>query len=79
MVLVAAVMGVVTAGLALPFVGALGAGAKDVAKSMEKLPASLKTRDLAQRTQILDAKGGLIATLYDENRITVPLRRRSRG
>ena len=78
MVLVAAVMGVVTAGLALPFVGALGAGAKDVAKSMEKLPASLKTRDLAQRTQILDAKGGLIATLYDENRITVPLSQISR-
>ena len=75
---VSAVLGLVVAGLALPFAGALGAGSREVAKSMEKLPESLKTQDLAQKTQILDSSGNVIATLYDENRVTVPLSQISR-
>ncbi len=78
LVLVAAVVGLIASGLALPFVGALGFGAKGVSKSMEDLPAELETQELAQRSQILDAKGNVIAILYDENRITVPLSRISR-
>ncbi|MGI8646529.1 MAG: penicillin-binding protein [Nocardioides sp.] len=78
MIAVAAVMGVVVAGLAIPFAGALGIGARGVASSMEELPAALETRDLAQKTQIVDASGNVIATLYDENRITVPLSQISR-
>ena len=78
MIAVAAVMGVVVAGLAIPFAGALGIGARGVASSIEELPADLETRDLAQKTQIVDAEGNTIATLYDENRINVPLSQISR-
>ena len=78
MVAVAAVMGVVVAGLAIPFAGALGIGARNVAQSMDNLPAELETEPLAQKTRIVDANGNLIATLYDENRINVPLRQISR-
>ena len=78
MIAVAAVMGVVVAGLAIPFAGALGIGARGVANSIEELPADLETQDLAQKTQIVDAEGNTIATLYDENRINVPLSQISR-
>ncbi len=78
MVAVAAVMGVVVAGLAIPFAGVLGIGARDVAKGMDNLPTELKTEPLAQKTRILDSKGNLIATLYDENRVNVPLQQISR-
>src|SRR3954452_23604519 len=70
MLAVAAVMGVVVAGLAIPFAGVLGVGARNVARGMDDLPAELETGDLAQRTRILDSKGKLITTLYDENRIS---------
>lgn len=76
--LVAVVMGVVVAGLAIPFAGALGLGADRVAKTINHLPAELETEDLAQRTQIVDEQGNLVATLYDENRISVPLSQISR-
>jgi membrane peptidoglycan carboxypeptidase len=78
MIAVAGVMGVVVAGLAIPFAGALGFGARNVAESIEELPAELETQDLAQKTQIVDAAGNVIATLYDENRINVPLSQISR-
>lgn len=76
--LVAVVMGVVAAGLVIPFAGALGLGASQVADSMEQLPAELETEDLAQKTFIVDSEGTTIATLYDENRINVPLSEISR-
>ena len=76
--IVAVVMGVVVAGLAIPFAGALGLGADRVADGMKHLPAELETEDLAQKTQIVDGSGNVIATLYDENRITVPLSQMSR-
>jgi membrane peptidoglycan carboxypeptidase len=75
---VAAVMGVVVAGLAIPFAGVLGLGARDVAKTMDSLPAELKTEELPQKTRIVDGSGNVIATLYDENRISVPLSQISR-
>ena len=78
MLAVAAVMGVVVAGLAIPFAGVLGIGARDAAKSMDNLPARLETEPLAQKTQVVDAKGNVIASLYDENRINVPLKQISR-
>jgi membrane peptidoglycan carboxypeptidase len=73
MVAVAAVLGVVVAGLAIPFAGIAGIGARNVARTMDDLPEELKTDPLSQRTTILDADGNRIASLYDENRITVPL------
>ena len=73
MALVSAVLGIVVAGLAIPFAGVLGFAARDVADSMRDLPAELETRPLAQRTRILAKDGKPIATLYDENRVSVPL------
>lgn len=78
MVSVAALLGVVVAGLAIPFAGAIGIGARDVSRAMEQLPEELETQDLAQKTQMVDANGKTIATLYDENRIVVPLNQISR-
>ena len=41
-------------------------------------PAELETEALPQKTKILDADGNTIATLYDENRVNVPLDQISR-
>jgi membrane peptidoglycan carboxypeptidase len=73
MAMVSAVLGLVVAGLAIPFAGVLGFAARDVADSMRDLPASLETKPLPQRTRILAKDGSPIATLYDENRVSVPL------
>ena len=78
MVTVAAVMGVVVAGLAIPFAGLLGIGARNVAQTMDNLPAELETEALPQKTKILDSEGNIIATLYDENRVNVSLDQISR-
>ncbi len=78
MLAVAAVMGLVAAGLAIPFAGVLGIGTKKVASSMTGLPEELKTEPLAQRTLMVDEAGNVIATLFDENRINVSLSQISR-
>jgi membrane peptidoglycan carboxypeptidase len=78
MVAVAAVLGIVVAGLAIPFAGIAGIGARNVARTMDNLPEELKTDELPQRTTILDANGNRLASYYDENRITVPLQSISR-
>ena len=70
---VAVVMGVLVACLAIPFAGLVGVAAKDVSKGMVNLPESLEAKDLSQKTRIYDANGNLIASLYDQNRINVPL------
>ena len=80
MIAVSAVLGVVVAGLAIPFAGVAGIGARNVARTMDNLPEELQTAEdpLSQRTTILDADGNRLASLYDENRITVPLKGISR-
>jgi membrane peptidoglycan carboxypeptidase len=78
MLAVAAVMGLVAAGLAIPFAGVLGVATKQVASGMTNLPEELETEPLSQRTVIVDGAGNVIASLYDENRINVPLRNISR-
>src|SRR4051794_21574807 len=78
MVAVAAVMGAVVAGLAIPFAGVLGIGARQVAQAMDNLPAELETDPLPQKTRLVDAQGNTIATLYDENRVNVSLNQISR-
>ena len=70
---VAVVMGVLTACLAIPFAGLVGVAAKDVSAGMVNLPESLEAKDLSQKTRIYDVNGNLIASLYDQNRINVPL------
>ena len=78
MAAVAAVLGVVVAGLAIPFAGIAGIGARNVARTMDDLPEELQIDELSQRTTILDANGNRLASLYDENRIKVPLKGISR-
>lgn len=74
LVAVSAVIGVLVAGLAIPFVAAIGYGAHTVDASLRNLPEQLKSEPLAQRTRMLDADGHVIATFYDQNRVNVPLR-----
>jgi len=78
MVIVAAVMGVVVAGLAIPFAGLVGIAARDVSRTMNDLPTELTVEPLAQKTRIVDGAGDTIASLYDENRINVSLSQVSR-
>ncbi len=78
MVAVSAVLGVVVAGLAIPFAAVLGVATENVADSMDKLPTELDADDLPQKTRILDRKGETIATIFDENRVNVSLDQVSR-
>ncbi|MFF3328899.1 transglycosylase domain-containing protein [Streptomyces sp. NPDC002888] len=71
---VSVLSGAVLAGIALPAVGALGLTAKGSVESFDELPANLKTPPLSQRTTILDAEGGQIATVYSRNRTVVDLK-----
>ncbi|MFZ2502135.1 MAG: transglycosylase domain-containing protein [Nocardioides sp.] len=73
MAAVAAIMGLLTAGLVIPFVGAIGLGAKEVSDGMRNFPAELETGDLAQKTVVLDRNGKQIATFFDQNRVNVSL------
>ncbi|HEX6446727.1 MAG TPA: transglycosylase domain-containing protein [Streptosporangiales bacterium] len=67
------VAGVLTAGIALPAVGAAGLVGKAGADSFESLPANLATPPLPERSRMLDKDGHEIASFYDEYRINVPL------
>ncbi|MHC3471503.1 transglycosylase domain-containing protein [Streptomyces sp. 7R007] len=71
---VSVLSGAVLAGIALPAVGALGLAAKGSVESFDELPANLKTPPLSQRTTILDADGGQIATVYSRDRTVVGLK-----
>ncbi|MEV6946956.1 transglycosylase domain-containing protein [Streptomyces sp. NPDC051172] len=71
---VSVLAGAVMAGIALPAFGALGLAAKGSVESFDELPATLKTPPLSQRTTILDADGGQIATVYSRDRTVVPLK-----
>jgi membrane peptidoglycan carboxypeptidase len=70
---VSALAGLLVAGLALPFVAVAGAGANNVARSLQDLPEDLVAESLAQRTKVLDADGRRLATWYDQNRVNVRL------
>lgn len=69
---VSVLAGALAAGIALPAVGALGLGAKNAARSFNNLPDVFKTPPLSQASQIYDADGGLIATVYDRDRTVIP-------
>jgi membrane peptidoglycan carboxypeptidase len=65
--------GVVVAGTALPFVGGVGVTARSAFESYESLPSQLITPPLPQRSLILASDGSLLATIYEQNRIEVPI------
>ncbi len=75
---VAAVMGVLVSGLAIPFAGVFGFATREVADTMDDLPTELETQPLAEKSTIVDAAGNTIATIYDENRVNVALNQVSR-
>ncbi|MFG3354481.1 transglycosylase domain-containing protein [Streptomyces sp. NPDC048001] len=71
---VSVLSGAVLAGIALPAAGALGLAAKGTVEGFDEIPANLKTPPLSQRTTILDADGGKIASVYSRDRTVVPLK-----
>ncbi|WP_055532851.1 transglycosylase domain-containing protein [Streptomyces graminilatus] len=71
---VSVLAGAVMAGIALPAAGALGLAAKGSVEGFDDIPANLKRPPLSQRTTILDAKGGPIATIYSRDRTVVELK-----
>ncbi|MFF2541082.1 transglycosylase domain-containing protein [Kitasatospora sp. NPDC058063] len=68
---VSVVSGVLLAGLALPVAGGIGLAAKNTAEGFEDVPTDFKTPPLTQATQIFDAKGGLIAKVYERDRTVI--------
>jgi len=71
---VSVLAGAVMAGIALPAAGALGLAAKGSVEGFDEIPANLKRPPLSQRTTILDAKGGQLATVYSRDRTVVELK-----
>ena len=74
MVAVAAILGVVVAGLAIPFAGVVGIAARDVGQvAWTTCPPSSRPRRSRSAPGSSTPTATLIATLYDENRVNVPL------
>ncbi|MDO8307054.1 MAG: transglycosylase domain-containing protein [Actinomycetota bacterium] len=73
MVVAAVLAGVLVALMLTPFVGAFGTVTRDIIQSFESLPDDLSTPPLPQRSLILASDGSVLATLYYQNRVEVPL------
>lgn len=69
----AMVMGLLTAGLLIPAVGATGSAANSGVKMFDELPGEFTATQLSQQSTIKDARGGVLATPQQENRIIVNL------
>ena len=65
--------GVLLAFMLLPLVGGVGVLTRDVVKDFESLPDALSTPPLPQRSLILASDGSILATLYYQNRVEVPI------
>ncbi len=72
-VVAAVVAGVIAGLMMVPFVGSVGVVTRDIIQDFESLPDSLSTPPLPQRTLILASDGSVLATLYYQNRVEVPL------
>ncbi|NYF98714.1 penicillin-binding protein [Janibacter cremeus] len=72
-VAVAVGMGLVGAGLVIPFAAASGNAAKATAQGFNNLDDEFTANPLAQQSKIFSADDKLLATPYDANRIVVPL------
>jgi membrane peptidoglycan carboxypeptidase len=73
--LVSLVAGVLVAGTALPFVGGAGVATRTAIENFESLPSQLAIPQLPQRSVILAKDGSLIASIYQQNRLEIPLAR----
>jgi len=69
----AVVMGLLTAGLVMPAVGAAGAATRSGVDLFDALPSAFTASVLSQQSRILDSAGNELATPYEENRVIVPL------
>lgn len=76
---VSALCGVLTAGLAVPFVAMLGGVSKAGADSLDQLPAALEIPPQPEQSKILMADGSVLGTFYDQNRVYVPLSKISKN
>jgi len=68
LVAVAALAGIVVAGMALPVLGPVGVLARDSISSFEDLPRDFREPALPVRTRVYAADGTKIATVFEENR-----------
>ncbi|PWD49888.1 hypothetical protein C8046_03515 [Serinibacter arcticus] len=71
--LVAGVGGVLTAGLLMPAVAAVGSTSNAAQRLFDDLPTELEISPPSEQSQILASDGSLLATFYAENRVVVPL------
>lgn len=70
---VSVLCGLLTAGLAVPYVAMAGGVAKAGAQSLEDLPAALDIPPQSEVSRVLMANGEVLATFYDQNREYVSL------
>lgn len=68
-----ALAGVVAALVVLPVVGGVGLATRNSAQAFSSLPSDLTQVPLPQQNTLLDADGNVLAVLYAQNRIEVPL------
>ena len=69
----ALVAGLLVGLMAMPFLGGAAVVTRDAVRSFQDLPDALGTPPLPQRTLILAADGSILATIYYQNRVEVPL------
>lgn len=70
--LIASLLGTLTAGLMLPAVGAAGAVVKALPETFRELPSELEVVEPAEESRMLDNEGRVLARFYSERRIIVP-------
>ena len=73
MAVVSALAGVVLSMVALPVVGTLGLMTRNTVLGFQNLPSDLTQVPLPMQNTVTDVNGKVIATLYAQNRIAVPL------
>ncbi len=73
MLAVAVTIGLIVAGMAMPFVWLTRVALDAVVDRKDGLPVELAIEPLAQRSRVLDRDGRLVATFYDRNRVEVGL------
>ena len=72
-VVISLIAGLLSAAAVIPFVGGAAIATKAAFNGYESLPDHLTTPPLPQRTRIVAADGSILATIYEQNRVEVPL------
>ncbi|WP_415854929.1 transglycosylase domain-containing protein [Sinomonas sp. G460-2] len=76
-VTVSALCGVLVAGLLVPAVVVMGSAAQGTSKLFARFPSELTVTPPGQVTKIVAADGSHLASVFDENRVAVPLEKMS--